>query len=170
MTNVYSPRREKVEINPWQILWQIINFSILVWLIGKFVAKPLNNFLEKRQADIKTSLEDADEKFKESEALLAEQKETTKNAYQEAKAIRQNAEEAAKREQEIMVKQAKDEAKNIVENAHKDIAANYINAKKVLKTYAGELAINLSERIVKKEMDKETQRALVEEYINSSKN
>lgn len=62
-------------INWFTVVAQIVNFLILVWLLRRFLYKPVLNAIEKREKRIAAELEDADKKKAEAEK---EQKEYQK--------------------------------------------------------------------------------------------
>ena len=59
---------------------QMINFCILIWLINKFLVKPVSNYLETRRNQIQTNIESAEQDKEESQNCLNEQKETLHKA------------------------------------------------------------------------------------------
>lgn len=143
----------------------MINFIILVWVLNKFVISPLNTFLEKRENTIKSALKEAEENQKDAQVTLENQKKLIKEAHQEAKSIRHQAEEAAKRERELIISQSQEDAKSILANANGEITKNYLNAKKILTEEMGNIAVNLTSGLLKKNIDGTTQAALIEESL-----
>ena len=63
-----------LDINPGLILWTIITFVILLFVLGKVAWKPLVNALQTREQSIRDALLKAEEAKKESERMLAENK------------------------------------------------------------------------------------------------
>ena len=54
------------------LLAQIINLLVLIWLLKKFLYKPMLKIIEQRQSLIATEIQQAKDATKEAEAQLAE--------------------------------------------------------------------------------------------------
>ena len=135
-----------------QIFWSIIFFVLFWLLIGKFSFKPISEALKKRQSDIQGSLDEAKTARaemanlkSENEALLAQAKEERAAILKEAKeaknTIIEEARIAAKADAKVIVNSAKDEIENLKMEAVID-----------LKNRAGNMAVDIAEQIVKKEL------------------
>ena len=73
------------------LIAQILNFLFLVFILAKFVYKPLLNVMEARKNKIASDLEAADTAKVEAEAVKAEYAAKLADARQEAQAIIENA-------------------------------------------------------------------------------
>ena len=87
-----------ISINLYEIAFQIINFLILLYLLNRFLTKPLSQFLTNRSESIKQNIEAAESSRTDAEKILKEQKELLKQAHQESQEIRKKAEESSKKE------------------------------------------------------------------------
>ena len=101
----------------YTILFQIINFGILVYLMKRFCYQPLLSYLDKREQLIETDLNDAKTNREKSETLLAERDALLKTAHVDAKEIRTTAEDASKQEKQVMITAAKKESEQLLEHA-----------------------------------------------------
>ena len=52
---------EVISVNFWQILISLLNLLILFLLFKKFLFKPVNNMLAKRQSEIDAKYEEAED-------------------------------------------------------------------------------------------------------------
>lgn len=154
-----------ISINIYEIVMQMVNFLILLFLVNRYLVKPVGKFLEERSNTIKNDLDRAENNKEESNRLLAEQKEVLKNARVEAKDIRDAAEEISKRERAVAVNEAKNDAKRIVDQARKDIEQNVMKVKQTLLSETGEIAVLLTENILKREINSADKQALVSESL-----
>lgn len=59
-------------IDWWTLLAQIINLLVLIWLLKKFLYKPMLKIIEQRQSLIATEIQQTKDATKEAEAQLAE--------------------------------------------------------------------------------------------------
>ncbi|MDJ0747396.1 MAG: ATP F0F1 synthase subunit beta [Xenococcaceae cyanobacterium MO_167.B27] len=96
-------------IDPFVVIAQIINFLILVWLLKRFLYKPITSAMEARSQRIQSQLATAAIKEKDAEA----EKELYRQKQQELEAQKQQWLEQARQEvateKEILRKQAQDE-------------------------------------------------------------
>ena len=157
-----------ISINLYEIVFQIINFVLLLWLLNKFATKPLSNFLQKRAQSIQNDLEVAEQNKAESDKILAEQKELLKEAHQESQEIRKKAEDSAKKELNSVLVKAKADSAQIIENSKKDIELEYKRAQKSLTEQAATLSIKISEKLLKKQISEDDQQQLIQEMSTQS--
>lgn len=157
-----------ISINIYVILLQMLSFSLLVYFLNKVLVAPLSTFLEKRETLISDDLKEASQNRQESENLVKEQRSILKQAHQEAKKVRENAEEAASKERTAILEDAQAKAKETVVNANKEISNNFVQAKKVLKSQVGALAIGLTGKLIQKNLDESSQEAVIKEFVETT--
>ncbi|MCK5567832.1 MAG: F0F1 ATP synthase subunit B, partial [Actinomycetia bacterium] len=103
------------------IFWSIVVFVILVVVLWKFVLKPVNNMISKRQDEIREKIDDADKKSLEASKYLEEQKKSIDKSRIEAKKIIDEGKEAARKIKEEIESQASEKSKLMVEDALTEI-------------------------------------------------
>lgn len=99
---------EKFGLNPMLVAAEIVNFLIILYVLKRFLYKPVFNILKKRQDAIKEGLEKAEEGKKALEHAEAEEKKVLKKANETASQIVKDAREQAA----TIIKEAQDKAKN----------------------------------------------------------
>lgn len=150
------------------VVFQIINFLLLVFILTKLLYKPILGMLEKRQEYIKESLLTADREKEEAQKLLEEYKAQLAEAKKEAYRITQEAQkygEELKREIETA---AQERAKTIVENAQKEIEREKEKALVEIREQIIDLSLDAAGVILKKELDPKTHHQLVDEFITKA--
>ncbi len=137
-----------ISINISELIWTVINFFLLLFLLNRFLFKPVTSFMENRQARIDAKLkeeQDAKAVIEENDERLLEEKARSR---EEAKTIlAQNAEELEKRNAETM-QEAK---KNSVQNrkaSEEALAEKQKRTAEQLRTETPELAALLAERLL----------------------
>ena len=147
--------------------WSCVIFALFWIIVGRFAFRPIAEALKKREDDIQGALDEAvrtrEEMAKmqaENEALLAQAREERSRMLREAKetgdGIVKEAREGAKAEASKILEQAKLEIENQKKHAITEV-----------KNQAGQLAIDITERLLKEELkDKESQKKLVNNLIN----
>lgn len=158
-----------ISINLYEIIMNMVNFLILLLLLNKFLIKPLSEFVEKRSSGIQSDLELAKNTKAASNALIDEQKVVIQQAMLEAIAIREKAEEIASKEGAKIIATANKNADQLIENAKSEMETAVENAKKDLSKSVGDLAVQLTEIILKRELDGKSKDAIVADGLNKLK-
>ncbi|MCG8426956.1 MAG: F0F1 ATP synthase subunit B [Chromatiales bacterium] len=144
------------------LIGQLISFVVFVWFTMKYVWTPIMGALDTRRKEIADGLAAAERGQHEQELA----KERAKEALQEAKV--QAAEiiaQAQKRASEI-VDEAKDNARGegerIVSAAQAEIEQETNRAREQLREKVGELAVSGAEKILRKEINADAHKDIVE--------
>ena len=95
---------------------QIVNFLILVWLLKRFLYKPILDAIDAREKRIAAELADADGKKAEAEMERTNFEEKNKAFDQQRSALLGKAADEAKAERERLIDQAKKDAENLRAN------------------------------------------------------
>ena len=134
------------------LFWTTIIFLIFWFGLGKMAFKPIASALKKRETDIQTALDEAKKAQLEMAALNAKNEELLMQAREERTKILREAKEA----KDSIIKEARDEAKvqakRIVTNAMVDIENQKNAAVAELKNQVGVMAIEIAEKVLKKEL------------------
>ncbi|WP_020406424.1 hypothetical protein [Hahella ganghwensis] len=91
-----------MELDWTTVALEIINFIVLIWLLKHFLYRPVLGVVEKRQASVRQTLEQAESKQKDAEALQLQYQTRLQTWEQEKQVSRQQLEEAL-----VQVKAAK---------------------------------------------------------------
>lgn len=144
------------------IVWTLIAFGIVFFILKKFAWKPILKSLDDREKNISESILSA-EKVKaemaslksENEALLAKAREERASMIKEAKETRDRMISEAK-------ESAKAETNKIIADAQSTIEQQKMAAITDLKNQVGKLVIEVSEKILRKELSNKEEQ---EKYI-----
>jgi len=110
-----------------QILFQIINFSVVMGALTYLLYKPVLKVLEERRDRVEEGQKAAEKSIKENERLVDLEKDITGKAEKKAAEILESARESAKsNEKELMV-----EAKKKADAEVKKLVANWQEEKKL---------------------------------------
>ena len=140
-----------ISINISELIWTVINFFLLMFLLNRFLYKPVISFMEKRQARIDAGLQeeqDAKASVEKNEERLREEKAESRE--EAKKLLRQNAEELEKHSAE-MLKEAKTAAVQERKESEEALAAKQEQTSERLQAAAPELASVLAERLLGEE-------------------
>lgn len=155
----------KIGIKPVILVTQIINFLILLFVLKKFLYKPILEVFEKRRKKIKKSLEDAAKMEKKvAELKEIEKREMHQIQLQAREIIREAKDEAEKTKQKI-IKEAEKEAEELLSKTKQEIEARKKKIISEMQKETADLTVLATLKILEKRMDERTQKQLVEEAI-----
>ncbi len=141
-----------IKPEPGLLFWTTVIFGLFWFLMSKFAFKPIGEALKQRETDIQTALDEAKKAREEMSNLKAENEMLLAQAREERSAILKEAKEA----KEEIIAEAKDRAnaeyKRKVESAIQDIENQKMAAMVSLKNQAGQMAIDIAEKVLRKEL------------------
>jgi F-type H+-transporting ATPase subunit b len=105
-----------VEIQWMQILFQIINFGLIMFVLVKFLYHPIAKVLEDRSQKIKAGMTAAEKSLAEKAKLDVEIKSEIAKAKKEGNAIVAEAKKKADSEAAAIVAAAREQAKKLADN------------------------------------------------------
>lgn len=158
---------EALGLNFGSLIGHVVNFLILLFVLQRFLYKPVLKMLDERAARVRQSMEQAEEVRRRSQEaetertrLLDETRresaEMVNRALAEAEQIRGNAR-----------RQAQEEAQRIISRAEQEAAAGRQQAEQELRAYVADLAILAAERVISRNMDSQANRQLVQQFLDS---
>ncbi|HEV8440223.1 MAG TPA: F0F1 ATP synthase subunit B [Methylomirabilota bacterium] len=147
------------------LIIQVVNFGLLLLLLGKFLYRPLLGKMEERSQAIKKSLEEAQAARAEAQREREEHAAKIQAAHAEAQAIRAAALKEAAEEQRRLVEAARGEAARLVEAAKAELDQDVRRAKQELRREVGDLAIGVAERLIRKSLRDDDHRRIVEDAV-----
>ena len=141
---------------------QLISFAVFVWFTMKYIWPPMVNALEERKARIADGLAAAERGVHEKELAQQAAQEKLHEAKQQSAEIVSRAE---KRAAEI-VDEAKDQARveggRLLTSARAEIDQEANKAREVLRAKVAELAVMGAEKILRKEINAEAHKDIVD--------
>lgn len=145
------------------LIWTGLIFVLLLFVLTKFIWKPILSSVNTREQKITDALELAERTKAEMTALQAANENLLKEARAERDAIVKDAKEVATGMVEKAKADAKNEANKIVEAARVSINAEKTAAIAELKTQVASISIEIAEKIVRGELSSDDkQKALAE--------
>ena len=158
-----------VQHDPGLFVWTILTFLLLLFVLAKFAWKPLLKMLKDREELIRSSLEDAEKAKEELERLNAEGEAIVNQARSEAQTILSEGKAAATTLKEETLAGAKEQAKNIISEAEKQINVEKDKAINEIKSEVVNLSLNISKKLINKNLSPEDNKALIDESLSNVK-
>lgn len=147
-------------------LWKILNFAILVFILVKFLGKPLKNFLKQRTELIEKTLKEAREAKELAAKALAEVEERLKSKDKEIQDIISISERSARVEYDQLIKQGEEMKEKVIAQAKSNIDYELKAAIDTIKAEAVEIAMELAEKKIKERLSETEQMRLIEESLS----
>lgn len=156
-----------LDLDPGMIFWTWVTFFVVFLLLYKLALKPMLTAISNRENGIKENIDNAKQQREEAESLLQEHRELMEKADSEGqKIIRENQQLAEKTKQEI-IEDARSESGKIITQAKEEIEWQKNSALASLRAEVADLAINAAEQIIIQNLDKESHKKVVDEYLKS---
>jgi F-type H+-transporting ATPase subunit b len=148
-----------------EIIWGGLAFVVLLLVMWKYALPPVRNMMKQREDRIRDDLERAEQARTEAEGELANYRRQVADARAESARIIEEARQSADEVKRQIQAQAEADAGEIRARAQEDIRLASDRAQADLQGRVAELSIELAEKIVERNLDRDTQLALVESYI-----
>lgn len=159
--------QDLVGIVPWTFIAQICNLFIQMYLIKRFLFKPINNILEKRKAMADAELQNAVQAKEEAHAMKAEYEQNMQDAKNKANEILVSAQKTAAIQSEEMLKEATAQAAALKAKAESDIAQEKRKAVNEIKGEIGGMAMEIAGKVIEREICEEDHEKLIDEFISN---
>lgn len=157
--------QELVGLVPWTFVAQICNLFIQVYLIKRFLFKPVNEMLEKRKALADAQIREAEQAKADADAIKTEYEQNMKEAKEKANEILTTAQKTAALQSEEMLKEAASQAAALKSKAESDIAQEKRKAVNEIKDEIGGMAVEIAGKVIEREISEEDHTKLIDEFI-----
>lgn len=147
----------------------VINFLILLGLLGKFLYRPVLKTLDERAKRIQESMEWAEETKRAYEQAKAEVQRQLEQGRQQAQALIAQAVQTGANLREEAKKEALEEAKAILERTRGELEAERDRMVEDLRKEFVSLLILTAEKVIKETLDREKHSRLIEETLEQMK-
>lgn len=154
-------------INPMTstVFWSVIVFVILIVILWRFVLKPVNKMMIKRQEEIQEAVNNADKQRQEAQEFIEGQKLQLEAAKKEARQIIEDSKVAARKVKEEIEEKAVEKSRTILDSALEEIRAERDRSVVAVKNQIIEIAMDATERIIGKSLSEEEHKKLIEESL-----
>lgn len=127
---------------------EIINMLVLVWLLKRFLYAPINNIIQKRQAEINEKIESADTLHRQAESEF-QALELEKNAFEKSLQNRQNdlTKELTLERKETLAK-IKEQANQLKHQLQSEIKSQNTNLKLELEQFISRDFLRIAGKII----------------------
>ncbi len=158
-----------MEINWFEIVAQIINFGIVLFILQKLLYKPVMKVMKDREDGIALALNHADQKMNEAQELIERYEQKIEESQAEEEKILNAARKEASRVKETLIESYKEEAEEkriAFQNDLKQEKEQFIDA---LGKSLGKNAVKLAGHILTSMSEQDIKKLVFDEFIKKIK-
>ena len=154
-------------INLTAVLWHTINFLILLFILQRFMYRPIIRMLDDRSTRIRDSLAQAEAIRVETVRLEEESRGILDQARREGQQLLAQANRSAEQTMAEARRQARIEGDRLLERARADLGRERDQAFQELHEQVADLAVTAASRVVRRSLDDSAHSELVREFLAS---
>lgn len=152
-------------VDPILLVAQIVNFLIILFILKKFLYKPILELLNKRRTAIKVGLAQAEEARLKLEKVVAEEKQILKNAQLQARKIIEDAKQAALDTAQEIQEDSKKQTERMLNDAKVQIAREFQETEKRLAVNVSKIAVSFLQKSLEKFFSNKDQGEIMKEAL-----
>ena len=148
--------------NPGLIVWTIFTFLLLAVILRKFAWKPILDALHRREEQVRSSIEKAEQARREAEHMLEENRKRLDQAEQEGKRILNEHRAFGEKLKQEILDQANQQSRKMIDQAKEEIGRDKDSALMQLRAEVADLAILAAEKILDETLDENRHRKIID--------
>jgi len=143
------------------LLGHLVAFLLLFWILKKFAWGPVLQMVDQRRESIEKAYAEVETKQAQVDRLQSELDERLSAIEEERRRIMEEAAREGRALADEIRQAAEQQRERILAKAQADIQMEREKLKAELNNYVADLAIDISEKLVAKQLDREEQRRLI---------
>jgi len=144
---------------------KLLNMILFIGALVLFVRKPLKSAMTERSAAIRRAAEEAKERRAKADQMASDIQARLAAIESEVKAIHQRAEAEGERQKRDLIAAAEAEAAKILQAARNEVDNRLKHARHELTEYAGELAAQRAEQLLRDTITEDDKRRLFQDSL-----
>jgi F-type H+-transporting ATPase subunit b len=154
-----------MEIHWYQILFQLINFGILVFVLKKFLYQPIINIINQRNKKIEDSIRAAESNLKEKAKIEEIKKQAIAEAEKEAVRIVENSKKQAGEEAKKIITAGREEAETEVKKKLELLTEKLNEQEQKITGHLTDLVVSTVSRVLKSSLSEADQHKIIDQQI-----
>ncbi|AMP20209.1 hypothetical protein AZF37_02580 [endosymbiont 'TC1' of Trimyema compressum] len=159
---------QTIHFNPMDFLFQCINILVIIFVLNKFLFKRVGKVIDARKKEIEDNMAGVDSAWQEVKDKEATYTGLMTQAKQKYQTIIDTASKEGEALKQHLQDQAKEEAASMLSQAKKDIQIEKRQALDSIQDEVATLVANGTRAILKKEIDPEMQKDLVNDFVKET--
>ncbi|MEO6211453.1 MAG: F0F1 ATP synthase subunit B [Gemmatimonadaceae bacterium] len=160
-----APRSDLLTPSGGLMVWTLLIFIAVLVILGKFAYPKILEAVEAREKTLSDAIAAAKKDREEAAALLAEHQKNLAATRDEVQKIMTEARATAEKVRADIVEQAHKEQQSMLERARIEIGQEKEKAMVELRKQTVELAVRAAGKVIERNLDVETNRAVVESFL-----
>ena len=149
------------------LAFTVLNILILFFILKKLLFKPVTNHMSNRTKKIQEALDAAEESKEMVRQMKIEYDEKIKAAKDEGQKVIEMYKKMAEKEYNSIIETAKTEADQMISNAKAELQVEKEQLITSIKGEISDLVLATSEKVLKENLDDDTNRKLISEFIEN---
>ena len=150
-----------------QIIFQIINFSVVLGALSYLLYKPILKMLDERAERIQEAQKAATEALEEKSKVEQSARAAKQKAEHAAQVILEEAKALASTQKQELLKSAQAEAEQLLVKMKKDWQAEKEKLASEMKQDFAEAVLTVSEKVIGQKLDKKAHQTLIDDGIQA---
>lgn len=146
-------------------VFKVFNFAVLVAILVKYAGKPLKTYLQKRSADVREKLDEADRLFKEADVLKNEYQARLAKLDGEIEAFKRSVQDDTEKEKNKILAEATEFARRIKEQASITYQQEIREMTSKIKEEIAKLTMERAEKLIVEKYNAKDDELMVDEFI-----
>ena len=155
----------KLDIN---LLWTVVNVLVMYAVLRKFLFKPVQDVIAKRQQMVDANLADAETSKKEAAETMNAAQEKLRNVDNEAAARREAYEKQAEKEKEQLLQDAQRQADAIVAEGKAAAEAEHARRLRDANAETSALARDMCEKLLARNLTQQDDARLLDDLLQKA--
>ncbi|HKB78209.1 MAG TPA: hypothetical protein VKH35_00705 [Thermoanaerobaculia bacterium] len=146
-------------------IWKLVNMLAFLAFLGWLIGGPIKRSIGARHERLRHEAAEARERRAKADTMAAEIETRLHQLEAEIRSIRERAASEGERQKQELLTAAETEARKILQNARTEVDNQVRNARHELTEYAGQLASERAEQIVREKITDADHKKLFEESV-----
>ncbi len=159
---------EALGIDPLRLVWQIVNFLLLLLLLQRLLFKPILRLMDNRATKIRESIDEAHRMQKLADEIREMNEKERETARRDAAEILDTARRMAEQYEASEKDRARKEAELLIERAKDEIQLERDRAISDVRRVAVDLAIDAAGKVIEQKLDRDQHVQLVERFLSET--
>jgi F-type H+-transporting ATPase subunit b len=156
---------DQLGILPWNLLWQLLAFLVLLFLLRRYAYGPILKMLDERRTRIRESMEQAEQIKLDNQEAAKRAEQIIGEAQAQVREMLGLANQQSQRTIAAAQAEAREQREKLLADAHAQIQADTTRAKEELQHEVARLAIMAAGKVVGKSLDTPDHYRLVDQAL-----
>ncbi|MCD6280657.1 MAG: ATP synthase F0 subunit B [Deltaproteobacteria bacterium] len=150
----------------WDMVWRIINFTILVVILYRLLADRIRKYFVDRRTEIVKVLDEVERAEKEAQKRYEESRVKLEEVEKDIENIRNMLIGEIEKEKARIIEEGKSTSERIIEQAKSSAQQEVSKAEASLREMVADMACNMASDIISRQISKDDQKRIIREYLD----